>query len=99
MSGLSLEELCERGRAAIPVLQSASGDVRDRAVRAMADSLPENAQEILAANALDLESAAQNGVPPQMRDRLTLTEERLRGIADAMRQVASLPDPLGTGEE
>ncbi len=99
MSGLSLEELCARGRAAIPILQSESGDVRDRAVRAMADSLPENAQEILAANALDLESAAQNGVPPQMRDRLALTEERLRGIADAMRQVAALPDPLGTGEE
>ena len=99
MSGLSLEELCAKGRAAIPILQSASGDVRDRAVRAMADALPENAQEILAANALDLESAAQNGVPPQMRDRLALTEERLRGIADAMRQVAALPDPLGTGEE
>lgn len=96
---MTLSELCARGRAAIPALQGASGALRDRALLAMADALLSGAQEILAENAEDLAAAEENGVPPHMRDRLALTDGRLRGIADALREVASLPDPLGTGEE
>lgn len=96
---MTLAELCARGRAAIPALQGASGDLRNRALLAMADALVNSAPEILAENAADLAAAEENGVPRQMRDRLALTDDRLRGIAEALREVASLPDPLGTGEE
>lgn len=96
---MTLAELCARGRAAIPALQSASGEVRNRALLAMADALLEGAPVILAENAADLDAAEENCVPRQMRDRLALNEARLRGIAEALREVASLPDPLGTGEE
>ena len=96
---MTLAELCARGRAAIPVLQNASGEVRNRALLAMADALLEGAPVILAENAADLAAAEENGVPRQMRDRLSLNEDRLRSIAEALREVAALPDPLGTGEE
>lgn len=96
---MTLKELCARGRSAIPALQSAGGETRNCALFSMADALLEGAPIILAENAADLAAADENGVPRQMLDRLTLTEERLRGIADALREVAALPDPLGTGEE
>lgn len=96
---MTLAELCARGRAAIPALQAASGEVRNCALLAMADALTEGAPVILAENAADLAAAEENGVPRQMRDRLSLNEDRMRSIADALREVASLPDPLGTGEE
>lgn len=96
---MTLTELCLRGREAFPVLQSAGGETRDRALHAMAIALLSGTPAILAENAADLAEAEKNGVPRQMLDRLTLTEERLRGIADALREVAALPDPLGKGEE
>lgn len=95
----SVEALALRARAAISSLQSASGAQRNRALLEMADSLLANSARILDANREDLSHAAENGVASQMLDRLTLTEKRLAGIADALRDVASLPDPLGTGEE
>lgn len=96
---MTLEELCSRGRAAIPALQCASGRQRNDALCQMAALLEQEAQEILDANRADLASTADNGVPRQMLDRLTLTNARITGIANALREVALLPDPLGTGEE
>ncbi len=96
---LNLEELCARGRAAIPALQGTSGEVRNGALRRMAELLLQNADSILTANRKDLAAAETNGVPKQMLDRLTLTDARLRAIADALQELAALPDPLGKGEE
>ena len=50
---------------------------------------------ILQANALDLEQAATNGISETMQDRLRLTEERITAMAEGIRQVATLPDPIG----
>ncbi len=96
---MTILELCMQSRTAIPTLQASTGKQRNDALLAMADRLLQDTNEILDANRLDLENAQQNGVPRQMIDRLTLTEGRLAGIADAIRQVAALPDPLGLGEE
>ena len=67
---------------------------KNAALGAMADALIAHSADILAANALDLE-AAQDTISPVMLDRLRLTEERILGMADGIRAVAKLPDPVG----
>ncbi|MFF0580011.1 glutamate-5-semialdehyde dehydrogenase [Streptosporangium saharense] len=68
---------------------------KDAALRAIADALVARSAEIVAANALDVERAEQGGVQPYMIDRLRLDEGRVAAIAEAVRQVADLPDPVG----
>ncbi|MEV4098332.1 glutamate-5-semialdehyde dehydrogenase [Streptosporangium saharense] len=68
---------------------------KDAALRAIADALVAGSAEIVAANALDVERAEQGGVQPYMIDRLRLDEGRVAAIAEAVRQVADLPDPVG----
>jgi glutamate-5-semialdehyde dehydrogenase len=69
--------------------------VKDAALLAMADALPARAAEILAANARDLDRARSAGTSPAMLDRLTLTADRITAMADGLREVAALPDPVG----
>ena len=68
---------------------------KDALLRAMAQALEDDAGAILAANARDLEAASAKGVGSAMLDRLKLDAKRLRGVADALREVAALPDPVG----
>lgn len=68
---------------------------KDEALRGMADLLMAHADEILAANRTDLERGAAQRLPEGLLDRLRLDESRLAGIADALRHVAGLPDPIG----
>ncbi len=96
---MTIREICLQSREAIPMLQASSGQQRNDALHAMAEYLLRDTSVILEANKKDLAHATENGVPAQMIDRLTLTEARLQGIASALKEVASLPDPLGLGEE
>ncbi|MFG1698893.1 glutamate-5-semialdehyde dehydrogenase [Nonomuraea sp. NPDC049309] len=68
---------------------------KDRALRALADALVAHAAELVAANAEDVERAKAQGTSEAMIDRLRLDEARIAAIADAVRQVADLPDPVG----
>ncbi|MFC7649174.1 glutamate-5-semialdehyde dehydrogenase [Streptosporangium lutulentum] len=68
---------------------------KDAALRAIADALVARSAEIVAANALDVEKAGKNGISEYMVDRLRLDEARVEAIAEAVRQVADLPDPVG----
>jgi glutamate-5-semialdehyde dehydrogenase len=68
---------------------------KDRALRAMADALEAQHAEIVAANAADFAAAAAAGVSPGILDRLTLTEARIAAIAEALRAITALPDPVG----
>ncbi|MEV0632020.1 glutamate-5-semialdehyde dehydrogenase [Nonomuraea wenchangensis] len=68
---------------------------KDRALRAIADALVAHAAEIVAANAEDVERARAEGTSEAMVDRLRLDEGRIAKIADAVREVADLPDPVG----
>jgi len=72
-----------------------STDVKNKALLAMAQALLEHQQEILAANSCDMQQAAAKGMKSSMLDRLKLTAERIEGMADGLRQVAALPDPVG----
>ena len=69
--------------------------VKNKALLAMAQALLAKQEEILAANALDMERAAAKGMKSSMLDRLKLTSARIEGMADGLRQVAGLPDPVG----
>ena len=69
--------------------------VKNKALVAMAQELLDKQEQILAANALDMERAAAKGMKSSMLDRLKLTEARIEGMADGLRQVANLPDPVG----
>lgn len=69
--------------------------VKNKALLAMAEALLAKQEDILAANALDMERAAAKGMKSSMLDRLKLTAARIEGMADGLRQVANLPDPVG----
>ena len=90
-----IEDFGRRARAAARVLARTSREQKDRGLLAMADELVAAAPEILPANARDVEKARAAGLSGAMLDRLTLTEARLAAMADGIREVAALPDPVG----
>lgn len=71
---------------------------KNAALAAMADRLEADMELLLKANQLDLEAGRQNGLSDSLLDRLALCPERVRGMADGMRSVCSLPDPVGEVE-
>jgi glutamate-5-semialdehyde dehydrogenase len=88
-------ELGRRARHASRRLASASTAEKDAALLTAADLLVEQTPEILTANAADTERAAAGGMEPGPLDRLRLTEASIAGMADGLRKVAALPDPVG----
>jgi len=98
-SGESPDDLVERlaraGRMAQRALARLDSAAKAEGLRAAADALRAAQPEILAANALDLANGEANGLTGAMLDRLKLDPAGLAGIADAVAQVASLPDPVG----
>ena len=87
-------QILQAAQSARPALLQADTERKNAALRAMADSLWEDRAAILAANALDME-AARGHIGEVMLDRLALTEDRIAAMADGVRQVAALPDPVG----
>ncbi len=90
-------ELEKRAKAASAALNLASDETRRAVLLTLADRVEAASADILAANALDLAAAAENGVPAPMLDRLRLTDDRLRGMAEAVRALTHLDDPIGGG--
>lgn len=90
-----IRELGRRARAAATQLALASRADKDRALRAMADALLAARTEIIAANAADLAAGEKAGLSKAMLDRLHVDEKRLTTMADGVRAVADLPDPVG----
>ncbi len=88
-------EFGRRARAASRVLARMSAEQKNRGLLAMADEIEAASEEILAANARDLERAKAAGLSGAMLDRLTLNPKRLHAMADGIRQVVLLPDPVG----
>lgn len=90
-----VEGLARRAREAAADLALLPRSVKDAALRAMADALLAHTHELLAANARDIERARSGGTSEAMIDRLALNADRVAAIADQLRNVASLPDPVG----
>jgi glutamate-5-semialdehyde dehydrogenase len=91
----SFEAVAARAREAAYELALATRATKDAALRAMADALVERSTEVLDANAADVRAAEEGGTSPALVDRLRLTHDRVLGMADGLRQVADLPDPVG----
>lgn len=90
-----VSELALKARAAARTLSSSTGAQRKAALLAIADEIDKRSAEIVAANAKDIERAQADAMHPQTVDRLLLTPERVKGIANGARLVADLEDPLG----
>ncbi len=90
-----LISLAQRIKDAKPQIAHASTPLKNQILLRIANRLVESTEEILEANRADLSRAAQNGIPNVMLDRLLLSEERIRSMANGVRKVASLADPIG----
>ncbi len=88
-------DAARRARTASHALALATRATKDAALRAMADALVEAAPQVLAANADDVRRAEEAGTGAHMIDRLRLDEARIEGMAQGLRDVAGLPDPVG----
>ncbi len=91
---LTTKEILQNARSSAGVLAGLSAERKNEALAAMADALEAGAAEILAANAEDI-TAVQGTMNPVMTDRLRLTKERIAGMAQGIRDVIALPDPVG----
>ncbi|MEC4613774.1 glutamate-5-semialdehyde dehydrogenase [Tsukamurella tyrosinosolvens] len=92
----AVEEAARAARAASKQLITLTTEQKNAALHAAADALLANKDRILAANAEDVERARAAGTEESLIDRLALNEARVDGIASGLRQVAGLPDPVGT---
>jgi glutamate-5-semialdehyde dehydrogenase len=91
----TLIESAQAAKAASALIALLDDETKNRSLRAMADALTASAADILDANAADVARGREKGTPEPMLDRLTLTAGRIDDIAEGVRQVAALPDPVG----
>jgi glutamate-5-semialdehyde dehydrogenase len=92
---MSIAEQARKAREAALTLATTTRRDKDRALHAMADALVARKAEVLAANEADLAAGRRAGLSDAVLDRLGLDAERLGAIADALRETAALPDPVG----
>ncbi|MCM3783959.1 glutamate-5-semialdehyde dehydrogenase [Neobacillus mesonae] len=93
-----MSEVKDKARLAKSVstaLARLTSEKKNAALSVMADALIAEKNSILEANAQDIERGKENGTPAAMLDRLSLTDDRIEGIASALRQIIDLPDPIG----
>jgi glutamate-5-semialdehyde dehydrogenase len=88
-------DLAKKARASSSKLATLSTAIKDQALTAMADGLEAKTDDLIAANEKDLEAFEQAKGGKAMADRLKLTPERIKEMADGIRQIVKLPDPLG----
>jgi glutamate-5-semialdehyde dehydrogenase len=86
----------QRARSAARVLAYASTDAKNLALTVAADAILAETPALLAANAEDAAAAKERGISAAFLDRLTLNPKRIDGIATGLRDIAALPDPVGT---
>ena len=92
---MDTEKMGLAAKAAGRILGVADTNTKNKALEAMASALEAGADAIISANEIDLSNGKQNGMKDSLLDRLRLTPERIAGMADGIRQVAALSDPIG----
>ncbi|WP_127540358.1 glutamate-5-semialdehyde dehydrogenase [Paenibacillus illinoisensis] len=90
-----VRQKASKAQSSVPQLNRLSTDQKNKALLAMADALITESESIITANAEDLERGREQGTPESMLDRLALNKERIAGIAEGLRQIVELPDPVG----
>jgi glutamate-5-semialdehyde dehydrogenase len=92
---LQMQELGQQARAASRVMAAAETKVKNAALLAAMDAVDSTRADLANANAIDLKAGEEKGLEPAMLDRLELTDARIEGMIEGLRQVASLSDPIG----
>ena len=92
---MDTEKMGLAAKAAERILGVADTNTKNKALEAMAAALEANADKIISANEADLANGRTNGMKDSLLDRLRLTHERIAGMAEGIRQVAALADPIG----
>ena len=90
-----LKEIGKQAKAARYILAGLDTDTKNKALFTAAECLEADAADILAENAKDLEAGRSRSMPEGLLDRLSLTQKRISDMAEGLRQVAALPDPVG----
>ena len=90
-----MRSLGVRARAASQLIASADGQTKNKALNAIANALQESQATLVAANQKDMEAGAASGLAEALLDRLELTPARIEGMANGLRQIALLPEPVG----
>ena len=93
-----MTELTKKGqlaKKAAMVLMTADTETKNKALAEIAREIEKRTDEVLEENRKDTEAAVQSGITKALLDRLTLTEERIKGIIDGINEVIALPDPIG----
>ena len=94
-TAVSVADTCAAAQRASRLLATLGSGVKDEALEAIADALIARSDEILEANARDLEAGRENGLSAALLDRLALDHSRIEGMAAGVRRIAALPDPVG----
>ena len=95
ITSMTLTEISKKASSAALILAHLSEDEKNQALKEMAERLEENCKSILSANKNDLEFAEYEGIAKPLIGRLSLNENKIRGMAKGIRSVAALPDPVG----
>lgn len=95
MTAKPIAILCRKAKAASRAMALVSTEKKDAALRAMAQSLADNTGSVIKANKRDVERSRRKGTPPALIDRLTLTEGRIKSMADSLLAISKLNDPVG----
>ncbi len=90
-----MNELGQQARAAARELNRANTGQKNTALLAIADAIESRSEELLAENKKDMDAGAKNGLDEALLDRLALNEERIKAMAEGIRQIVALPDPVG----
>jgi glutamate-5-semialdehyde dehydrogenase len=93
--GQLMQDMGKKAKSAARQLATASSEAKNRALTCAADAIIAAREEILAANAKDLAAVADKGLQPSFIDRLTLNEKRVNEMAEGLRAIAALADPVG----
>ncbi|MGQ8872934.1 glutamate-5-semialdehyde dehydrogenase [Paenibacillus sp. TSA_86.1] len=90
-----VREKASKAKSVVTELNRLTTEQKNTALRVMADALIASSDVIISANTEDLDRGREQGTPESMLDRLALNKERITGIAEGLRQIAELPDPVG----
>ncbi len=99
MTSLSVSEISKRSRQVALQLSRLTSSEKDRVLLAMAQAIEENTEDILSANKADLEWAEKENIDRPLISRLTLSASKVKGMAQGIKSVANLPDPVGVKEK
>jgi glutamate-5-semialdehyde dehydrogenase len=94
-----MEEFLKKSKEATQIIANLSGKIKNEILHKMAEKIVENCDYIIAENKKDMEAGIENNLTSALMDRLLLNEERIKGMATAIKQIAALKNPVGRTHE